>query len=93
METVARYATLKALGRCANCGSRDVDLAVRVTCDRCAATRQRYYDRVKNNRRLAPGPNRIAHCGSFHPLTALPWACPACGEMVGLYAEEISDDL
>lgn len=34
-------------------------------------------------RRTAPGPNRIAHCGAWHPLTTLPWCCPQCGAVVG----------
>ena len=30
----------------------------------------------------------IAHCGQWHGLDALPWACPMCGETVGLCLEE-----
>lgn len=29
-----------------------------------------------------PGP-AIAHCGVWHALTALPWACPQCGSVLG----------
>lgn len=25
----------------------------------------------------------IAHCGQWHPCTALPWTCPLCGETLG----------
>lgn len=34
-----------------------------------------------------PGP-AIAHCGAWHPLTALPWWCPQCGALLGLCLEE-----
>ena len=34
-------------------------------------------------RRLAPGPNLIAHCTQFWPITALPWQCPVCQGVVG----------
>lgn len=34
-----------------------------------------------------PGP-AVAHCGAWHPLTALPWWCPVCGDCVGLSREE-----
>lgn len=23
-------------------------------------------------------PHQIAHCGQWHPVTALPWSCPLC---------------
>jgi hypothetical protein len=28
-----------------------------------------------------PGPH-VGHCGRWHPITALPWACPRCGTVV-----------
>ena len=34
--------------------------------------------REREARRLAPGPNLIAHCQEFWPITALPWQCPVC---------------
>jgi len=34
--------------------------------------------RKREARRLARGPNLIAHCTQFWPITALPWQCPVC---------------
>ena len=39
--------------------------------------------RKREARRLAPGPNLIAHCQAFRPITALPWQCPVCQAVVG----------
>jgi len=34
----------------------------------------------------------IAHCGTWHPLNTLPWACPWCGEVVGRVAPFVQYD-
>ena len=63
-----------------------------LTCAQCLAYHRHYYQTVMRDRaQPAAGPNLIAHCGQWHTLTTLPWACPACDTILGLCLEDTGD--
>ena len=86
MTTEIPEARRRAAGLCTRCGR--VMVVRTATCARCRAAERHWHQQRTIHRREAPGPNRIAHCRTWHPLTALPWWCPQCGACVGLCMED-----
>ena len=80
---MTRYEFYKQQRRCTRCGDR---LPRHVTTWKCAAccARQRDYNRDHALRYQdpVPGPNLVAHCGSWHLLQTVPWPCPVCGAVL-----------
>lgn len=46
---------------------------------------QRLAARLAQHQSERTGPPVVAHCGAWHPIAGLPFACPACG--VTLFAQ------
>jgi hypothetical protein len=66
---------------CPRCGVPATGL---LHCARC-----RLRTRTANAARVVRrGPNRIAHCGTWHQVDVLPWTCPTCHAHVGGTTEE-----
>lgn len=95
MSTSATYAKRKQWGRCVDCG-RQPPRSGLTQCVNCARISNAQTARYRQTHRHqiqqksaaireaiwnAPGPNQLACCGRFYPITALPFITPCCGRV------------
>lgn len=88
MPRAALYHHRSQQGLCPRCGRlRHHAWFICRACQDEARARQRT---TAEARRLAPGPNRVACCGAWHPITQTPLTVPCCGRIffkgAGTYA-------
>lgn len=88
---MSQYWHYKSLGLCPACGKRE-PLLDRRLCGHCQEAQDRHADQMghhyrrelrelREERRQQPvecEAHEIAHCGAWHPITAIPFACPSC---------------
>ncbi len=84
------YARRKAQHQCPECGTPVQDM-FRVYCAACRAARTEVYRGRQTLDASAPGPNLIACCNRFWPITSIPFQCPRCHKWYFLQA--VSDKI